>query len=464
MRTLLALFLAVSALWSGTPASKPDPRLKGAARREQQGWIQVRLQGPPETLGFQHGYLLAKEIDDAVKTLAGLAKGNTQRDWAFFREAAGRMFGPKLGAEYQAEIRGIVAGLRSRGYRYDELDLLALNGWTELVSYYVPDLAAQEKAGAGTNKAPGNCSAFIATGGMTRDGKIVMGNSAWVDYAVGARWNVAWDIQPDKGHRMVMDGFPGSIQSGDDFALNGAGLLVTETTISGYRSQDWSRTPAFVRARRAVQYAASIDDFVRIMGEDNNGAYANTWLVGDLKTNEIAKLDLGLKHQRLWRTKDGIFVGSNFGTDEQLLKAETTYNPKDPKASSVARRARWAQLEASLKGKLDAQTGMQVLADHVDTTLGKEALTRCGLCGHLDRDPQGNAEWDLPPFYPMGATNGKVTTAELARKFKWWGRMGHPCGEPFEAATFLEQHPEFRWQGSFLIDMKRRPWTLIRPW
>ena len=310
----LFLFLSVACF------AQTDPRLKGASRREQNGWILVHVQGSPKDIGFQHGHLLAPEIDDALKMMAGFLKGNTSKDWDFFRDAVQRHFQPKLGEEYANEIDGIVEGLRSRGYRYDALDLVVLNAWMELFWDYIPELTEKEKAGAAANKAPGNCSAFIATGAMTKDGRIVMGHNTWVDYGVGSRWRVAWDIVPAKGHRLVMDGFPGSIQSGDDFAMNDAGILVTETTIApmkvGYC--DWKGTPEFVHARRAAQYAESIDEFVRIMSEDSNGAYADTWLIGDLKTNEVGKLDLGRKHQRLWRTKDGIYVGANFPTDEQL--------------------------------------------------------------------------------------------------------------------------------------------------
>ena len=41
--------------------------------------------------------------------------------------------------------------------------------------------------------------------------------------------------------------------------------------------------PEFVRARKAMQYSSSIDDYVLIMKEGNNGGYANNWLVGDRK-------------------------------------------------------------------------------------------------------------------------------------------------------------------------------------
>ena len=88
--------------------------------------------------------------------------------------------------------------------------------------------------------------------------------------------------------------------------------MITETTISDFDGFDPNGMPEFVRARKAMQYAASIDDFARIMKEGNNGGYANNWLVADRKNNEIASLELGLKNVTLQRTKDGYFVGSNF--------------------------------------------------------------------------------------------------------------------------------------------------------
>ena len=459
----IVFFLVAFAVLPAVCFAQSDSCLTKATRTQQDGWILVHLEGTPSEIGYQHGYLLAPEIDDAIKTLAGLFKGVTGRDWGFFREVAEQTFVPKLGEEYRAEIEGIVKGVRARGYRYDIADVVVLNAWIELAWYYVPELDNKAKPGSGLNKAPGNCSAFIATGSATRDGKIVMGHNNWVDYAMGSRACIAWDIVPAKGHRIVMDGFPGWIQSGDDFTINDAGILVTETTITGYNNCNWKGTPEFVRTRRAVQYSESIDDFFRIMREDSNGAYANTWLVGDLKTNEIAKIDLGLKHQRIWRTKDGSYVGANFGTDEKLLKEETTFDTANPKTSPAARRTRWGQLMAEYHGKIDAEVGQKMLADHVDVFEGKPAMSRLGLCGHADHDPLGIPEWSNPPYYPIGAVSGKVTTAALAKSFAFWGRAGHPCGETFDAAAFLERHPQYRWQASFLRDLKPQPWSLLQP-
>ena len=56
------------------------------------------------------------------------------------------------------------------------------------------------KPGSGNNKAPGNCSAFIATGSYTKDGKIVIGHNNWTEYIIGQHWNVIADIVPEHGH------------------------------------------------------------------------------------------------------------------------------------------------------------------------------------------------------------------------------------------------------------------------
>jgi hypothetical protein len=50
---------------SVVPSASPDPRLQSAYRFQQGGWTYVHLEGSPGQIGFQHGYLLAREIADA---------------------------------------------------------------------------------------------------------------------------------------------------------------------------------------------------------------------------------------------------------------------------------------------------------------------------------------------------------------------------------------------------------------
>jgi len=460
MRKFISAFFALliyTALFS-----KDDPRLLKASRQEKAGWIYIHLEGSPGEIGYQHGYLLAKEIDEGLHMMKYFLKNSTGKNWDFYREAVRKMsYWSKMDKEYQEEISGIVEGLKARGKIFDIYDLVVLNANIELAQYYVPYLKEKIKPGSGSNKAPGNCSGFIATGAYTSDGKIAIGHNNWVDYIVGERWNIIADIVPASGNHILMDMFPGFIHSGDDFVISSAGILITETTITQFKGFDEKGIPEFVRARKAAQYANSIDDFVKIMTTGNNGGYANDWFVGDTKTNEIARLELGLKNYKVWRTNDGIYVGSNFASDEKLIAEETTFNPKDSTNSPNTRRRRWENITEQYKGKIDDVTGRIIEGDTYNELLQAKDASRCVIAGRVDTDPKGCPEWDWKPFYPGGTVQGKVTTAALAKDMKLWAHMGNPSGADFIAAPFFARHPEYRWQAKYLRDMKSYPWTLF---
>jgi hypothetical protein len=446
----------------GKPSARPSAaeRLKNSLRKDVNGWIYLHLEGSPENIGFQHGYLISEEIADALEMFKVYLPRKTQMDWQFYRDAVRRMFWDKIDDEYKQEIRGIAEGLQAKGKPYDTLDVTVLNGRLELAGYYVPWLVSQKDTSwKQRNMAPGRCSAFIATGKATIDGKIVIGHNAWDDYITAERWNIMADIVPDKGHRMLMDTYPGFVHSGDDFNITDAGLLVTETTITQFKGFDTTGVPEFVRARKAVQYANSIDEWIQIMVTGNNGGYANDWLVGDTKTGEIAQLELGLKHTRLWRTFDGYFVGCNFPSDSAVAKDETTFRYDVPESSPDARRVRWREIMKEYSGKIDVEAGKKFLSDHICN--GKETPSAATLCGHIELDDRGAPEWENGPYFPGGAVQAKVTDANLANEMKLWACMGHSCGMDFIARDFLAKHPEYDWQEKFLKDMKSGGWTLF---
>src|SRR4030088_1485121 len=116
-----------------------------------------------------------------------------------------------------------------------------------------------------------HCSAAVAIGSYTKEGRVVIAHNNWTSYLDGARWTIAFDIAPAQGYHFVMDGLPGLIHSGDDFGLNSAGVVITETTITGFHGFDSAGVPEFVRARKAMQYSSSIDDVARLFEEGNNG-------------------------------------------------------------------------------------------------------------------------------------------------------------------------------------------------
>jgi len=460
---VLAMILAGAALAAN--ASRPDPRLDKAYRFQRGGWTYVHLEGSPADIGYQHGYILAPEIQDAFEAIKLFDTHQSQHDWEFFRTIARQMLWPRIDAEYQQELQGIADGVKAHGVDLDVWDIVALNAFEEVPDYYLPWLAKQNKSAKNDKlKAPGNCSAFIATGSMTKDHQIVIAHNNWTSYLAGERWVVIFDIQPEHGNRILMDGFPGVIVSDDDFGVNSAGMMITETTITQFEGWDPNGKPEFMRARKALQYANSIDDYVRLIKEGNNGGYANDWLIGDRKTGEIAYLELGLKNTPLWRTKDGYFVSSNFARDPKVIKEETTFDPNDASSSPNARHRRWEALMKQSKGQIDVHMAQEFLSDHVDSfekTQASPSPNERALCGHVDTSPRGVKEWAWDPYNPGGAVQGKATDSAMAAKMSFVARAGHPCGGDFLAEPFLEHHPEFSWQKPLLRDMKAGPWTVF---
>src|SRR5271156_5169599 len=198
-----------------------DAILAKAYRFERGGWIYVHLEGSPHDIGYQHGYLLAPEISDAFAAVSVEMTHSSKRDWNFFRRAAHQMLWPKIDAEYQSELQGIVDGMKAQKYKLDLYDIVALNAFMELPDYYVPWLdkqtsgqtrgqsggetsggqnggAKKESGGAATHE--GHCSAFVATGSYTKDHQIVMAHNNWTSYLEGVRWKIIFDIVPQTGY------------------------------------------------------------------------------------------------------------------------------------------------------------------------------------------------------------------------------------------------------------------------
>ncbi|MGH9743499.1 MAG: C45 family autoproteolytic acyltransferase/hydrolase [Candidatus Acidiferrum sp.] len=423
-----ALNLSIAA--AQKPGGANDPRLSGAQHFEDGGWIYVHLEGDPATIGFQHGYLLGPEIEDGFAAVSAGMVHESQHDWAFFRRAAHEMLWPKIDAEYQQELQGIVDGLHARtNSKLDVDDIVAMNAFEELPDYYVPWYDKQNKTAHAANlKSPGNCSAFVATGSWTKGRQIVMAHNNWTNYANGERWRIVFDIVPKTGYRILMDGFPGVIASDDDFGINSDGLMVTETTITQFEGWNPDGKAEFVRARKALQYAGSIDDYTKIMLDGNNGGYANDWLLGDSKTGEIAQLELGLKAYKLWRTKDGAFPGSNWARDPKVLREDAPkFDPNDLSTSPNARRVRWEQLLKENKGHIDVDLAEKMLGDHIDSYHQRTETNERTLCGHVDSSPRGVEVWGWGPYFPGGAVQGKVTDSQMTKEMKLVARAWHPC-------------------------------------
>jgi hypothetical protein len=272
--------------------------------------------------------------------------------------------------------------------------------------------------------------------------------------------NVILDILPEKGYRILMQSVAGLIHSETDFFITSAGLVGSETTIGGFFPFDEKGVPEFSRMRHATQYASGIDEWCEIMKAGNNGGYANAWLIGDIKTNEIARLELGLKYVGFEKKKDGYFTGSNVAEDLRILRFETKSSELDIKISSVARRVRWKQLMKENAGKINLELGEKLEADHYDTYLNTNTPDMRTLCSHPDLDPDPYGV-DIP-YSPWGTIDGKVVDSRMAKQMSFVARWGSACGIPFNAKSYLEKHQQFDWMTGLIKDRPTQPWTIFK--
>jgi len=451
---LLLLGISHSLATAQNLTSQEQQWLNHAYRYEKNGWTFLHIEGEPFERGFQRGYLIADEIEASFKTLAFLTEFETAKKIDFFVNAAARLFADKVSDEFIEEMRGMVSGVKKAGKNISFEQVLFMNGSNDILDNWWQQVRGK------TTAAGSGCSAFIATGDATADGKIVMAHNTWTSYAILKFYNLILDLKPAKGNRILMQSWGPMLYSESDFFITGAGLVGTETTIGGFHGFDSTGTPIFERARKAMQYANNIDEWADIMIQNNNGAYANSWLIGDIKTNEIARLELGLKNHPLQKKTSGYFTGSNVANDIRLLREETTATYDDIRDFCVARRVRWNQLMDQYAGKIDVEIAKKMLADHYDVYLEKEQPGWRTICGHWELD-DGSVPGTRGAYLPGGTSDGKVVDARMAKKWQIWAKWGSSCDIGFDAGEFLKKHPQYRWQEKVLKDLPAMPWTIF---
>jgi hypothetical protein len=435
--------------------SEQQSCLTKAKRFGRAGWIYLHIEGEPRERGFQHGYLLAKEIAEGLRVTRIEWQHQSSMDWPWLVARAAAMWVPRIDSQNMAELEGMAAGAQAAGVEITRDELIAYNGIIELNDYWWPTELKKIKDGPAPPVREA-CSSFVATGTCTKDGNFVLGHNTMESYG-DVFPNVIEDIVPAKGHRIFWQTTPGWIHSGTDFFLTSAGIAGSETTIGDFEGFDTNGVPEFVRMRRATQDAGSLDEWCEIMKRHNNGGYANAWLLGDANTREIARLELGLKYSSWEKKRDGYFIGSNVAEDRKILLLETDRKDTDIRMSSVARRVRWKQLMKEYAGKIDVALAKRFEADHFDAWHGKIIPGARSLCGHFELDPEGQGH-DVP-FDCSGTVDAKVVDAAMTKRLTFDARWGSACGMSFNADKFLAAHPQFEWLAEFLKSRPSQPWT-----
>lgn len=382
-----------------------------AYRYPAAGWIYLHIEGKPYDRGYQHGYLMSKEIPEYLKRCAfDLAGKADKQTWDAYRTTANALFLRGFDREILEEMRGIADGANAAGAKWldrklDLIDIVLANTEVEM-SELASAMKMTPTGLEGTHFSPptDHCSAFAATGAATRDGKMVIGHVTWWPQTLAEQTNVMLDIKPETGHRMLMQSYPGGIESGTDWYQNDAGVVLTETTID-QTPFNVEGTPVAFRARMAIQYGGNIDEVVKQLGTRNNGLYTNEWLIGDGKNNEIAMYELGTNHTKLWRSsKDEWFNGTtgfywgNNNAKDMAVKLE--YLP-DPQGAPqyvpfvpTDRDLAWQDLYRQYKGRIDEQFAFTA--------------------------------YDGAPLVSRTTMDAKVASSAMANNMMVWAEFGRP--------------------------------------
>ena len=428
-----------------------SPKINGHILERKESWISLHIYGEPFERGFAHGSLLYKEIEKNQKRMIFTIQHIFETTIPNYMKMCKKKIFPvvkKKFPEFYEEIRGIVAGCKSRGLNISIYDIIAWNSTESLHSYY--------------QKKTSRCSAFIATGNATEKGGIVMAHNTHCNFVCAQSFFIVLYITPSEGSPFIMQTAAGMISSTTDWFLCSTGIIGCETTISSVNFDPIFGSPYFCRIRKAMQYGKTLDDYVDIMLKNNAGDYASSWQFGDINTGEIMLLELGLKKHSMERTRDGVFYGMNSAMDFALRSEETTEKTHfDIKTSSGSRNARFNQLlNNTYYGKINTENAKKILSDHYDSFLHKEKMGSRNICKHTEMDPEKGMRGS---YYPFGCTDGKVVDSDLAKNLFFYGRFGSSCGRVFNAKEHIRKHPEYDYMTGILEDFPKTDWTLLSP-
>ena len=324
------------------------------------------------------------------------------------------------------------------------------------------------------------CSAFMAVGpSITKGGQIVCAHITFDDFMSGQFDNIILNLQTATSETpssvsadMLMQTFPGGIFSSTDFFMTTHGFIGTETTIGGFDSFEL-KAPICFRARKAMQYGKTLDDYETFLCENNSGDYANTWYIGKVKKTEtdtteeqIMRLELGRRFVKKELKTDGYFIGFNACYDPRIRNIECSNDGfYDSRRHSGARRIR---LEEIIQGcikrgiKIDEDVAIKIISDHKDVYLDKES-NPCSrtICAHYDEDKREYmSDPSRPkPNQPRGAVDAKVGSSTLLKNNRFLAIWGRACGAPFIAKEFCEKYIQWANQEKYLEDRPTGSWV-----
>lgn len=293
---------------------------------------------------------------------------------------------------------------------------------------------------------PLRCSAFI----KRTPTEIFLAHNSWFGFLDQSMAMTYWI----NGSYYTMNTLtPGQIGSNTDFGYNDKGIMFNETTL--YSARYVPKVDAlwqFFRGALAEQFAASLDEFYRLVALEFSGTYMNGYGIVDTKTRQIGLVEMSWKTAMYWKSdgKGGytiVTVPANASKeyDAELVQPDVIIGVNFPASLQIRaelqavenRPMRRAQFLARMGTVKDIETAKALIT----YTAPGEPLSIYG-------------RWDLgfgttpkPKTIPEGSIDAKAMTASMTKyvrglrgvfdvnagKQAFWMKYGTPVfnGKPF---------------------------------
>jgi hypothetical protein len=163
-------------------------------------------------------------------------------------------------------------------------DVYYLNAYSDVmdvISYASPEAVRNPRS---------KCSAFV----KKTDRDIYITHNSWSGYL---SQTMALTLVVNDSFMTFNTLTPGMVDSATDFGYNNKGLMFNETTLrASYSEPKINALWMFWRITLAEQFASSIDEFFSYVSLEASGTYMNGYMVVDIKTREIALIEMSYKN------------------------------------------------------------------------------------------------------------------------------------------------------------------------
>ncbi len=364
--------------WKAQASADGRVHLGPAWFERQEGRSLLYLEGAPFAIGYANAHLTAEFLEIQERSLMETVEEHFPA--LVSRLALGllvlvnnRNLADYVAPEYQEEILGLSLGRQEDAYPYmgPRYNRVLNYHAAHDISHWVWDAPVL------------GCSAFAARGAYTRTGTLLVGRN--FDWEAGAHFDrnkVIVLCRPERGLAFLSVSWPG--MAGAVTGMNEERIFCS---VNGAHSERRSNIgqPVSLVVRQVLQYARDLPQAIAIIREAPVFV-ADSYLLADGEAGEAVVVEKapGLAAVRAM-DGDVLIQANHFESADFAEDAGNREYMRE--GTSLARRARLAELLAGQRGTLDVETSVAILRDRkgpggVERSLGHRATINPMIATH----------------------------------------------------------------------------------